>query len=228
MFIPRLSCNIDLLMENIESIKRNVANNIATLRKSKGLTQAELAEKLNYSDKSISKWERKEGFPDIFTLKELADFFDVTVDDLYSDKPIVKKKKPSFLSKSKIIVPLLSIGLVWLVSTILFMFAVLFFYHEIPNSWLIFIYAIPISGIIGIVFSNIEHHRLYNLISESILVWGAGVSVYLTLLFTYNPIGQWLVFTVCGVLEILAILYYVLKDDKIKFKIKNHKENNDN
>ena len=57
-----------------------IAENIVTLRKNAGLTQAELAERLNYSDKAISKWERAEAVPDVLVLAQLAELFGVTVD----------------------------------------------------------------------------------------------------------------------------------------------------
>ena len=213
-------------MENIEQVKKNIASNITKLRKSRNLTQAELAEELNYSDKSISKWERGEGFPDIFTLKELAEFFDVNVDDFYSDKPIVKKKK--VILKKKVLIPMLSIALEWLIITILFMLAVILFRKTIPNSWLIFIYGVPISGIIFLIFMAIYHHKLMVLIGESIIIWGVGTSAYLTLLFAFSVKSLWLIFPICAVLEILAVLYYILKNDKIKFKNIFHKKNEHN
>ena len=63
-----------------------LAKNLAYYRKASGLTQLELAEKFNYSDKSVSKWERGEGFPDVFVLKSLADFYGITIDDFYSEE----------------------------------------------------------------------------------------------------------------------------------------------
>ena len=69
----------------MEDLKRNIAKNIAFLRTSEHMTQAELAERLNYSDKAISKWERAESIPDIYILKRLADMFGVTVDWLIKD-----------------------------------------------------------------------------------------------------------------------------------------------
>ena len=61
-------------MKNIREI---VANNIVTLRKQNGYTQIELSEKINYSDKAISRWEKGEVLPDIETLDNLANIFDV-------------------------------------------------------------------------------------------------------------------------------------------------------
>lgn len=63
-----------------------LASRIATERKRSGFTQAGLAEKLGYSDKSISKWERGEGIPDVYCLKRMADLFDVTVDALLTEE----------------------------------------------------------------------------------------------------------------------------------------------
>ena len=64
----------------MNDFKRIIANNITELRRSVPLTQAELAEKLNYSDKAVSKWERGESIPDVIVLKQIADLFGVTVD----------------------------------------------------------------------------------------------------------------------------------------------------
>ena len=73
-------------MENENKQQELLAKNLVYYRKASGLTQLELAEKFNYSDKSISKWERGEGFPDVFVLKSLADFYGITVDDFYLEE----------------------------------------------------------------------------------------------------------------------------------------------
>lgn len=205
-------------MANIEEQKTIVANNIATYRKAKGLTQAELAEKLNYSDKSISKWERGEGFPDIFTLKELADFFGIKVGDFFLEKPVAIKKRAPV--KREVIIPLLSIGIAWLTIAILFAIAEIFFYNTFKDTaWLLFIYGVPITGIILTVFFAIYKSKTLILLGESIIVWGVGLSIFLTAVMLKSDLKNiWLLFVICGVLEILAILYYILKNDKIHFK----------
>ena len=68
-----------------ERLKVQIGTNISNLRKRQGLTQAGLAEKVNYSDKAVSKWERGESVPDILTLVDLAEVLGVTVDDLLQD-----------------------------------------------------------------------------------------------------------------------------------------------
>lgn len=69
----------------MEDLKRIIADNIAELRKAVPLTQAELAEKLNYSDKAVSKWERGESIPDVIVLKQIAGIFGVSVDYLLEE-----------------------------------------------------------------------------------------------------------------------------------------------
>ena len=64
-----------------EELKSRVADNIAFYRKRAGLTQLELAEKLNYSDKAISKWERGDGLPDLVVLNEMANIFGININD---------------------------------------------------------------------------------------------------------------------------------------------------
>ena len=87
-----------------EKIKARIGSNIASFRKAAGLTQAGLAEKLNYSDKAISKWERGESVPDVLTLMQLGQLFGVTMDALVSsDSPagagLQEPERPTALSR---------------------------------------------------------------------------------------------------------------------------------
>ena len=68
-----------------EKVKYRIGANIAAYRKQEGLTQAGLADKLNYSDKAVSKWERGESIPDVLTLMQMATLFGITVNDLVCD-----------------------------------------------------------------------------------------------------------------------------------------------
>ena len=54
-----------------EKVKKRIGANIAYYRRRAGLTQAGLAEKLNYSDKAVSKWERGDSIPDVLTLIQM-------------------------------------------------------------------------------------------------------------------------------------------------------------
>ena len=71
---------------------------ISSLRKEKGMTQLELAEKMGVTDKAVSKWERDLSFPDINSIPKLAEVFEVSVDELMQVKTETKEN----MSKNKI------------------------------------------------------------------------------------------------------------------------------
>lgn len=195
-------------------LKDILAKNITEHRKRLKLTQVELAEKLNFSDKSISKWERGEGVPDVETLYNMSQLFGVTVDSLLSaDK--VEERKVVDKTKTRIFVTVLSVGLVWLVCTI--MFAVLAMLpYDIPKTWLCFVYAVPVSGIVLTVFSAIWGKYWQLASSVSLLVWSIAVSLFLTITFDRS----WLLFIACIPLQILVILWYIFRGYKNKWKKK--------
>lgn len=71
---------------------------ICRLRKEKNLTQASLAEMLNISNRTVSKWENGDGFPDITILPELSRIFDVSVDELFAGE----KKEPENIKVTEV------------------------------------------------------------------------------------------------------------------------------
>ena len=112
-------------MEKIENLKTKIKENLIKYRKEAGMTQLQLAQKLGYSDKTVSKWEREEGVPDIYILKQIADLYGITVNDLIGDGETIKKKGkkiglPKISKRNKIIIALLSAGLVWTVAITLY------------------------------------------------------------------------------------------------------------
>ena len=199
-------------MEEKKSLEQIVADNLVYYRKAAGLTQLEVAEKFNYSDKSISKWERAEGLPDILVLKALADFYDIRVDDFFKEE----KAKIKMTRKSRRwFIFGLSETLVWLVFGVFFSV----FSIALPNVfawWLLFVYAAAASAILAVVWAGIYHKRLYQLIATSCIVWFTITSIYLTTLMVMiknenvNP-NLWLLFLIGVPLEILAILWYFLR-----------------
>lgn len=197
-------------MEEKKSLEQIIADNLVYYRKASGLTQLEVAEKFNYSDKSISKWERAEGMPDILVLKALADFYDIHVDDFFKEE----KAKIKMTRKSKRwFIFGLSETLVWLVFGIFFtVFSI--FLRDVFAWWLLFVYAAAASAILAVVWAGIYHKRLYQLIATSCIVWFTIASVYLTALMVTLPNPNqnlWLLFLIGVPLEILAILWYFLR-----------------
>lgn len=185
-----------------EKLRKYFANNLTHYRKALGLTQIELAEKLNYSDKSISKWERGDGLPDLAVTAQLAEIFGLTVNDLIAEKP----RRKLMTTRNKIIITLLSMGIAWLVATVLFFICEIVF-PDIKVWWLFYIYAIPISAIVGIVFSCIWWKKIHLLASISTLIWSIALCVMLTV-----PIPKiYLIFIVAAVLQILTLLWFLIK-----------------
>ena len=189
-----------------EKLRENLARNLTHYRKALSLTQTDLAEKLNYSDKSISKWERGDGLPDLTVTAQLAEIFGLTVDDMLADKP----RRKLMTTRNKIIITLLSIGIAWLVAT------VLFFLFELvaPNSydwWLLYIYAIPTSAIVGIVFSCIWWKKIHIFASISTLIWSVALCILLTVIAHVNEPKIYLIFIVAGVVQVMTILWFLIK-----------------
>lgn len=186
-----------------EKLREQFANNLAYYRKSLGLTQIELAEKLNYSDKSISKWERGDGLPDLAVTVQLAEIFGLTVNELIAEKP----RRRLMTTRNKIIITLLSMGIAWLTATILFFLCEIIF-PDIKGWWLFYIYAIPISAIVGIVFSCIWWKKIHIFAAISTLIW----SVALCVMLTGSVVPKIsLIFIVAAVLQILTILWFLIK-----------------
>ena len=201
-------------MEKENNQQELLAKNLAYYRKASGLTQLELAEKFNYSDKSVSKWERGEGFPDVFVLKSLADFYGITIDDFYLEE----KKKISSQNHSltkQVYIKLLSVGIGWLVVLMTFIGLTFLPPEAKYQNWLTFVYGSLITGIILLVWDYIYHHRLLRVIDTSIIIWTGIASVYLTLLVILN-LNQPLLFVIGVPLEILEILWFLFRRNKKK------------
>ena len=185
-----------------DKLRENFARNLTHYRKALCLTQTELAEKLNYSDKSISKWERGDGLPDLTVTAGLAEIFGLTVNDLLADKP----RRKLMTTRNKIIITLLSIGVAWLVATVLFFLCELIF-PNIKTWWLFYVYAIPISAIVGIVFSCIWWKKIHIFAFISTLIWSVALCIMLTV-----PIPKIsLIFIVAAVVQVLTILWFMIK-----------------
>ena len=179
-----------------EQVKERIGGNIAFYRKQSSMTQAGLAEKLNYSDKAVSKWERGESVPDVVTLVQLAEQFGVTVNDLLVDpnalpenpgtieKAIVHVSEKALKRKAdKGIILRLCTTLVWFVA--LFIFVVVSSIG-IPNSWVAFIYAIPANAIVLLSLRSAWHDFRWNRALISIIVWGSLLSIYMSLLLFFG------------------------------------------
>ena len=157
------------------TLRRTISKNIAAYRKAHKDTQAGLAEKLNYSDKSVSKWERGESVPDIYILTQIADLYGITVSNLIGEVEPPKASKPTY----HMFILLLSVSLVFAIAAVLFS---AFLIAEVPfRAWLFFVYAVPVSAIVCIVFTSLWWGIWQQGVSISVLIWSLGVCLYLSL-----------------------------------------------
>ena len=192
-----------------------LAKNLAYYRKASGLTQLELAEKFNYSDKSVSKWERGEGFPDIFVLKSLADFYGITVDDFYLEEHKTITVKHSQKRKHVYLI-LLSIGICWLVTILTFFLLQTLLKEGVAfKPWLTFIYGSLVSSIILLVWEYIFHNRFMRMIATSLIIWTGALTLFLTFFIVMNRAFP-LIFLVGVPLQILEIIWYLFRRKKDK------------
>ena len=188
------------------ALRRTVSRNIAAYRKAHKDTQMDLAAKLNYSDKSISKWERGESLPDIYILTRIADLYGVTVSNLIGEEEPPKQDRPGF----HMFILILSVALTFAVATLVFF---LFTVFAVPfHAWLFFIYALPVSSIIAIVFTSLWWGILWQGVSTSLLIWTLGLSIYLSL-----PVPNLeLIFVVCAAAQVLVILWELFRKYRSK------------
>lgn len=191
----------------MEDINKNIGDNLSALRKEKGLTQLALAETFNYSDKAISKWEKGESLPSIDVLKRLADFYNVSLDYLTERKHETDKVNNSqdlVLRSNKTIITLLSICCVWTFATIIFVLTNIMAHI---NIWQTFVWAVPCSLILCIIFTCIWQNKKHLFVFISLLVWTILVALYLQLL-TYNI---WPVFIIGVPAQIAIVLWANIK-----------------
>lgn len=174
----------------MEDLKHIIAHNLSELRRSASMTQIDLAERLHYSDKAVSKWERGESIPDVGVLKEIADLFGVTVDYLLTEEHTAPREDvPAGRQHRRAVVTLLSVALVWLIATVVFVILGMVL-PGLRGEWLAFVYAVPVSAIVLLVFNSLWGRRRRNYGIVSVLVWGLLLSAFLT----YPRGMMWMIF----------------------------------
>ncbi len=193
----------------MNDIKPIVAKNIASLRQAKKMTQIELAEKLNYSDKAVSKWERGESLPDISVLVMIADLFEVPLD--YLVRAEHKKSEPSPeapLRYNHSMIAWISVLLVWFIALFAFIIVSLTS-AATPFKWLAFVYAAPVTCVVWLVFNSIWFNRRRNYLIISVLVWSFIASVHISLLPSGNNI--WLLYLLGVPAQLIILGWSMLK-----------------
>ena len=192
-------------------IKSVIAKNIIALRQSAGITQTQLAEKINYSDKAVSKWERGESLPDIAVLKTIADLFGVTLDWLVEEEHTLPADKVTedVAARAKrkrtnrIAISYMSVILVWLIATAVFVIL-----DTVPAvkvlHWLSFAYAAPASAVVWLVFNSIWFNLRRNYLIISLLMWSLIAALFINLALCGITIWQLFLLGIPGQIIIIS------------------------
>ena len=165
------------------------AKNIIYLRTKNNLTQLELAEKLNYSDKAVSRWERGEAIPDAKVLVAMSEIFGVTIDNMLKKEMKEKHIRPKINIRNFNNITGISFLGVW--TAALLTFIILWIYGN--PLWLVFVYALPVSLIVLLVFNAVYGRTLSRFFIVSLLVWSILAAVYLTAVY-FSVYSWWPIF----------------------------------
>ncbi len=184
-------------MENLNVI---IGKKLLSLRKRNKLTQAELAEKLNYSDKAISKWEKGESLPPVEVFYKISKLYGVSLDYIIGDETVEPQpiktddKKRIYLSITN-----LAIVGVWFVAVLLF---VIFNIFMQTSEWMVFAWAVPTSFVVGIIFDCIWHKRKGLYLLLSLLIW----SLFLSFSLQFMSFNIWIILLIGIPLQIAIII----------------------
>lgn len=187
-----------------EKLKIQIGTNIAACRKACGMTQAELAQMLSYSDKAVSKWERGDSVPDVITLVQLAKFFGIGLNELVSDgsvsAPVSVQPKKERPRVSRTAIFTMSSLMVWFVALTVY---VILASVGISKSWVCFVYAVPANAIVLLAVRSAFRRFTWNHMLVSLIVWGCLGTIYVTLL-VFADVNVWRIFLL-GILGQVAV-----------------------
>ncbi|HBF86566.1 MAG TPA: hypothetical protein DDW54_02685 [Clostridiales bacterium] len=184
----------------MKEIKEIVSDNLVAFRKARKLTQLELADMIGYSDKAVSRWEHGEVTPDIETLDRLAKIYGINISAFFEESPnLEKERKLSLQIGNKLTITLLSIVSVWFLITIAYIYGKIIMNE---NFWHLFILAVPLSCVLGIIFNSIWGKRIYTFVILSVFVWSLLTWFYLYWI-NYN---MWILFFIGIPIQVAIVL----------------------
>lgn len=206
----------------MEDIRHIVAKNIAELRLLNNMTQMELAEKLNYSDKTISKWERADSSPDISVLVEIADLFGVTLDYLvtaeHTEKATASEREQRKRTKensryNRRVIAYISESVGWFIAVLAYIITTLIL-RRTTFQWLYFVYALPVTMIVKLVFNSVWFNTRHNYFIISALVWSLLSAIHISFLYFGVDVSLIYLLGVAG--QVVIVLWSFIKKPKSK------------
>lgn len=190
----------------MDELKTVFAENLTRLRVAAGMTQLELAQKLNYSDKSVSKWERGEGIPDLIVTKSIADLFGVTVDFLITPHTEKEVQTAPAVINTRTVTAVTMLG-IWTAAAVAFISV----WIALRPVWLIFFVTLPLSLVTLLVLNSVWDRKKAHPVIVSLLI----VSVLLLLFMIFIESTPWQLFLLIP--PALAIVW-------LSFRIKRKRE----
>ena len=194
----------------MKAIKEVLIENLISLRKEHKLTQLELAEKIGYSDKAVSRWEHGEVLPDVETLDKIAGIYGIPLSALLEEHDGVLKKAPVSSNRNHIVITSLAMTLVWFIAVFVY---VILFLKTGKNIWQVFILAVTASAIVALVFSAIwAKAKRKTLISVfcSVIVWSVLIFIHVS----FGNYKLWPVYFLGIPLQIAIFLIFGFKRKK--------------
>lgn len=172
------------------SIRETVAQNLITLRKRNNLKQTDLAKKINYSDKAISRWENGEVLPDVETLEAIAKVYGVPTS--YLIEPHDEEEKQTATnrpSKNDILLHILSLCVVWTIVAIVFVYIQTF---KGAAPWQLFLWGVPLSCLYTLISYRKWNNKILKIVLGSLCAWSFLNCIY----FQLSALNLYLVYII--------------------------------
>ena len=197
----------------MKDLRKIIGDNLSELRKRHGLTQLELAEKFNYTDRAVSKWENGDTLPDVEVLYNLCEFYGVTIDYLTHEENAQFKKKDNPLNRTnRIVISALAVSVIWMLATVIFVY---FMIRRNTVLWQSFVWAVPISAVFVVYFNHIYfHRRVTAFICWSLFTWSVITGAFLS----FGKYDLWPLFFI-GIPAQISLFFWLnikqIKQEKI-------------
>ena len=160
----------------MENLKEIIPENIINYRKANNLTQLELAKKINFSDKAVSRWEKGEVLPDVETLQKLSEIFNIPLSSLLEKHDSFEKQKFSKPKKQEVLAQTFLICEVWTIISVIYSYLIV---TKGINMWQIFVWGVPATALALLVHTRKNQNNLTNFIYGTIFVWSTITSIFL-------------------------------------------------
>lgn len=193
----------------MNDLKQIIAQNLVELRKRKKYTQLDLANILQYSDKSISKWEKGDSLPDIEVLYQICNLYGVTLDYLTHEGSYEEKKEyivKETYHRNKVIIVGLIVSLIWFISILIFSYSLVYLNKAF---WPALIWGFPLSFLLLLIFNTVWGKRKWKFFIITFLIWTSIASIFLQFVYMHQNI--WPIFLLGIPPQIAIVLWSQMK-----------------